>query len=194
MNKPLIPKLLPFLLFLILSLNALSQKKDFLGVNISGEIRAEGENMILNNKVGMLLGFSYERKFHKNLGAETGILYRANPVNIYLPEGSINQKTIIEGFVSVPLLLKFYSGIINISLGGCFDYFIGGYDPKPVSDSKIIYYDINPKYYLGIICKVSKDIKISEKLILEPEIKINALPSRSEQSYIGMGIKLKYGF
>ncbi len=194
MKKTLIPKLLSFLLFISFCFNAFSQKKDFLGVNISGEIRAEGENMILNNKVGMLLGFSYERKFHNNFGAETGILYRANPVNIYLPEGSINQKTIIEGFFSVPLVLKFYSGIINISLGGCFDYFIGGYDPKPVSDLKLIDYNIDPKYYLGIICKVSKDIKISEKLILEPEIKINAIPNPSEQSYIGMGIKLKYGF
>ena len=193
MNKTLIPKFFYFSLFISLCFNAFSQKKDFLGVNISGEIRAEGENMILNNKVGMLIGFSYERKFHNNFGAETGILYRANPVNIYFPDVNINQRTIIEGFVSVPVLLKFYSGIINISLGGCFDYFIGGYDPQPMLYSKLIAYDINPKYFLGIVCKVSKDIKISEKLILEPELKYSAYPPPGDFSYFGIGIKVKYG-
>jgi hypothetical protein len=37
---------------------------------------------------------------------------------------------------------------------------------KPESDINLIDYNIDPKFYLGIVCKISKDIKISEKLIL----------------------------
>lgn len=193
MKRILIPKLLLFLIIINFSSNAFSQKKDFLGVNISGEIRADGENLILNKNVGLHAGLSYERKFHNYFGAETGIYYRANPVNIFIQSGYVNQQTITEGFVSVPVLVKFYSGIVNVSLGGCFDYFIGGYDFKPESDISLIDYNIDPKFYLGIVCKISKDIKISEKLILEPEIKINGFPAPADHSFIGLGIKLKYG-
>lgn len=99
--------------------------------------------------------------------------------------------TVIESYVSVPVLFKFYSGIVNISLGGCFDYFIGGY-AKPEPYLKLISVKMDPNYFLGIVCKISKDIKISEKLILEPEIKINGFPAPADHSFIGLGIKLKY--
>jgi hypothetical protein len=166
-----------------LSLNA--QKKTCLGINLTSNY---DEITTITPETGLV----FERQFSKHSGIETGINYRTYQVQYYL---LINNESyypfISERYISVPLTYKFYTKIINLSLGLTYDYYIGF---RQLDEGlKLTSYHVGYEYYMGAIGKISKKIVLGDDLILEPEIKVNLLLDENwYKDYIGFGLNLKF--
>ena len=93
--------------------------------------------------------------------------------------------------MSLPVLYKYYSDIVNVSSGVTVDYFVGGSDKTKPGNVELTSYSIDPKLYIGWAFKVGKTIKLSPTFILEPEFQINPIFNYS-YFYYGASVKLKY--
>jgi len=177
-----------FVLFLLISVTLYSQKQQYIGIGINSEIHS-GDNM----RIGF--GVSYENQLSKHHGFELGLNYRSKIGSNYftIPTlGIVNQLADIrEDYLSLPILYKLYSDIVNVSTGVTFDYFVGWRGLTKLSDVELTSYSIDPKLYVGWAFKVGKTIKLSPKFILEPEIQFNPIFNYG-YSYYGAAVKLKY--
>jgi hypothetical protein len=177
-----------FVLFLLTTVSLYSQKQQYIGIGINSEIHS-GDNM----RIGC--GVSYENQLSKHHGFELGVMYRSKLFRYYqtLPSTMIdNQSTDIrEDYLSLPIMYKFYSNILNVSTGVSFDYFVGWDDLTKSSNIELTSYSVDPKLYIGWVFKVGKTIKLSPKFILEPEIQFNPIFDYG-YSYYGVSVKLKY--
>ena len=118
-----------------------------------------GANSILEtyqNATGISYGLTIENQFLKHWGYETGLFLKS----IILPYYNINLQ-----YATIPVLFKFYSKVVNVSMGVNFDYFMGW---KNITTSFIPATFTSPNYNYGFIGKISKDIALSPKVILEP--------------------------
>ncbi len=137
-------------------------------------------------------GGSYEMKLKKHGGFETGIYYRTYKSDlVVLFDPAFYATTIAERHLSIPILYKFYSKIVNFSVGPSFDFYLGFADKGKNPIFKVTAYSINPSFNVGILGKLSKNIKLSEKFVLEPELRINPILT-ANRAYGGAGISLKY--
>ncbi len=137
-------------------------------------------------------GGSYEMKLNKHGGFETGIYYRTYKADIGFFIGpDYFPATVAERHLSIPILYKFYSKFVNFSIGPSFDFYVGFADKSKIKFFKIDDYSINPSFNVGILGKLSKNIKLSEKFVLEPELRINPILT-ANRAYGGAGISLKY--
>ena len=162
-----------------------SQKKNIVGITLTGEITSASDFV-----AG--IGATFERQLKKHSGFETGIYYRTFKTNGTLQVGGNFYNFIIaERHLSIPFLYKFYSSIINLSVGPTFDFYIGWTQKNKSSLVMVNSYNIDPNFGLGLIGKVSKRIEISKKFILEPEIRFNPILSRN-RAYLGIGMGAKY--
>lgn len=185
--KNMIRKIL-ITIFLFATVVLYSQKKQLIGISVNSEVHSAG---------GMRVGFgvSFESQLSKHHGFELGLNYRNKIEGSYLispVSGAINQLIDIrEDYLSLPVLYKYYSNIVNISTGLTFDYFVAWKDISKFDNIELTSYTINPKLYVGWAFKVSKTIPLSSKLYLEPEIQFNPIFKYS-YSYYGGSVKLKY--
>lgn len=177
-----------FVLFLLTTVTLYSQKQQYISVGINSEIHS-GDNM----RIGF--GVSYENQLSKHHGFELGLNYRSKIESNYFTIstlGIVNQlANIREDYLSLPILYKFYSNIVNVSTGVSFDYFVGWKDLTKHGNVELTSYSVDPKLYVGWAFKIGKTIKLSPKFILEPEIQFNPIFDYG-YSYYGAFIKLKY--
>lgn len=139
------------------------------------------------------LGLTFELKGKNHSGFETGLLYRS--INIS-GSGFLNGQNIdyvvVNSFLSIPLMYKFYSNIVNVSLGCTMDFYVGSRIKGP---SKDLINLVAPSTTAspGFIIKLSKSISLSDKIILEPDI--HFAPNLGYQmAYIGVGLAIKSNF
>lgn len=178
------------LLFALVSFNLMAQKTTLAGINFTTE--TYGEQLRLG------IGLVIERKLTRRSGIESGIYYRTYHTDwsTTLTNGSnppvIFYYTIAERFVSLPILYKFYSSIVNLSAGLSFDFYMG-YRQKNKSGPPLIVtsYNFEPNMAVGVQVKMSKTIRLDEKLILEPELRFNPVITY-RRAYGGLGITAKY--
>ena len=180
--KPLIAVL--FLFFIGIH-SSYSQKKiingfDFTYETIGGEFLAGG-------------GATFETRFTKHNGFEAGLFYRSYKTNGFLNGDypTVHFYEIAERYLSIPVLYKFYSSIVNFSAGPTFDIFVGWKQTVGKSVYKVENYSTSPGFGIGGMLKLSKTINLSDRLLLEPEIRYNHI-FNTQNNYGGFGLAAKY--
>lgn len=181
-NQFLIVSLIIFLFSSVNTLNA--QNKTYLGIDFVNEV-ADKEHILPG------VGLNIARTVGKYSGIEAGVYYRTyiQPISFSL-EGHYFDTDIRESHLSIPVLYKFSSRIVNFSAGPSFEIFLGWKQQSETGAVEVGSYEIDPKYNLGAMAKLGKDIKLSEKLVFEPELRFNPIFSL-ERVYVGLGLKLK---
>jgi hypothetical protein len=140
-----------------------AQKQEFIGVGINSEMK-NGENM----RTGV--AFSYENQLTKHHGFEIELNQRFADRYITGPvgDGTFQTSHIIENYLSLPILYKFYSNIVNLSTGLNIDYFVGWNDVTKFGVTEPNSYNINPKLYIGWV-KLGKRFLCHPNLFLNPK-------------------------
>lgn len=162
------------IIVLLVSTITVAQKRTYLTVYNSFE-------KMNNNNAQNSFGASVERKFSTNYGFEIG----CNAKNIIYVAQNVKMQ-----YASIPLKFKYYSNIVNISLGAEANYYMGWDFISELVIPSTVSHDIFKLTYSGII---SKDINLTSKLTLEPQISVNLFnPINSDYLNLGGGLKLKY--
>ena len=173
---------------LLISNFSFSQKASFIKLNLTNEF-IKDKSFITG------FGISTERQITNHSGIETGIWYRP-----YKVHGSIRSDdlfydyTLKEDHFSLPVLYKYYSSIIDISVGPTIDLY-GNWTINKYSSDLKIFSDEEGKKNLGIgfLAKASKSINVSDKFYLEPEIHYNTM-LLIKRNFLGFGLSVKYKF
>ena len=164
---------------------AFSQKTSFAGLTFTSELTK-------NNDFRVGGGFTFERQITTHLGYETGLFYRTDKREFILTVSETNYlQSVTESYLSLPILGKFYSNFLNVSIGPTVDYFVGWKGYSSSSNVKMTSYKVRPSMYIGIMGKISKAIVLTDKIILEPEIRFNPM-FKYNKYYAGIGIGVKY--
>ena len=140
-------------------------------------------------------GISFEARLTRRSGIETGLYYRYFSVDSHNdqgPYGPIWMPFSSWRYLSIPVLYKFHSPIVNVSAGFNYDIL--------VDKTGTAYYEHeNPNRY-GLMLKISKDITLCKGLFVEPEFHYNQVwqekigDSPWPHAWIGLSIGLKYRF
>jgi hypothetical protein len=150
-------------------------------------------------------GIVYERLLSKNLGFEIETKYQNSPneYTFYVPEGvnSVAQVKVagIESSLSIPILFKYNSNILNFSFGPSFQYFIGwnrtaiNYTRTYIVTSSFPKYFFPDKWSMGLLAKISKSINFGNKCIVEPGIFYSPIISYNN-NYFGLSVIIKHPF
>lgn len=179
------------MLFLGLCVKSHSQRQTFAGLSVNGEIYPEIN--FRPNIAGTL-----ERQLTRHSGVETGLYYHTKlSTGIIIHTDAYSSHaysfTISQRHMTVPVLYKYYSNIINFSAGPAFDFYLGCKQKDHEFPFQIKYYDVNPNLRVGFLAKVSKFIHLNKQLILEPEIRFGSVQTLNEAA-LGIGISGKYRF
>lgn len=135
-------------------------------------------------------GLLFEARFTRHSGLETGFYCR----NVKFPahksshepwEPSITYPATYQRYFSIPVLYKFYSRIMNVGAGVTYDFMFE--NPRESQ------YDKNR---VGILLKISKDIRLYKEFFLEPEFHYNPFWAEhmGDRFWMGFQIGLKYRF
>lgn len=149
-------------------------------------------------------GIVYERLLSKNTGIEVEIKYQTSPNEYsFLVPGGVNSTDQVkvsgkESFLSMPILFRYRTKILNISLGPTLDYFLNW---KQTSSNYYIPYGENslPEYFfpdtwsLGLLFKISESIPIGDQCIVEPGIFYSPILSYKNNSF-GLSVLVKHPF
>ena len=158
-----------------------------------------GLNLIMETSSGSFrtaAGMVLERQLTQRSGIETGLYYRN-----FVRDGTVSHTdstgarllnwSISERYVSVPVLFKFYSRVVNISAGAVFDFYAGWRQRDRVSTVRLNEYNVNPHFFFGFLTKASKTINLSDRFFIEPEVRFH--PSSRFNNYrTGIGVSGKY--
>ena len=159
-------------------------QQSFIGLNITTNIDFD---ILLKPEIGIV----FEQKVTNHSGFEVGLNFRTNETLISIHLGNNYEHfSVNEQYVSIPVLYKFYSKILNAGLGVTYDYFIGWRQLS--GESYITSYRTSNDYLIGLLGKISKPIRLSEKLVLEPEVKFNYMIKPLGRFYAGAGLVVKY--
>src|SRR6187397_1107121 len=96
------------------SLGTYAQKSTLIGINAIAQL-ADG---LPHPGIGATI----ERKFSRHIGLESGLYYLTYRNEFYILNFGPNQAESIpvrvnESFISLPVLFKYYSRIVNVSMG-----------------------------------------------------------------------------
>jgi hypothetical protein len=175
------------------SISVFAQKSTIVGINPTFETTDE----LLRPGIGI----TAERRLSRHSGFESGLYYRNYVYSQYLtfespvgaPGGPVTNAELIisERHLSIPLLYKYYSRIVNASIGPTFDFYVGWHQKNKIPMLTVNDYSVDPNFSLGAMIKISKTIPIHKRISLEPELRYN--PTFSfERTYAGFGIAAKY--
>jgi len=167
-------------LFLFSAFNNTSsaQAQQKLSVKIGAKLMIEA-----NSGSGSTMPFSgfqlvYQKGKHG--GLETGLYYR--PVRteflVNVSAGSTNYTAVAivsEKFLSIPVLYRFQSRIVNFTAGTSIDLYLGWKDKSDKNTITVNSYNRSATINAGAVVSVSKSIHLSNKLLLEPEIRFNPI-------------------
>ena len=142
------------------------------------------------------VGLHYEQRFTRRSGIETGLFYRNYQQGMFitLSDGmnSVSSSVnVAERHLSIPALYKFHTKIVNISAGPTFEFFMGWRQTNRDPIIKLDGYSLDNEFNIGLLAKISKDIRISDRFILEPEARFNPIVTAG-RGYLGFGIAGKY--
>ena len=169
------------------------------------EINSFGASKTSQSKISLVPALTYERKITRKSSVEIELKYRYGIIsNIVLPPTenqtfmnyfSEHPYSIKESFISVPILYKFNSSIINFSVGPTIEYLLKkeqvNVDPPYIRHLGDEYF--TKKWSWGLLTSISKSIPIYKKLLLEPSLYYNPIIS-FKRTYVGIGIAAKYKF
>ena len=164
------------------------ESKDVVGLLLASEME--------EYSVNPALGFFWERKFTDRSGMETGIFYRTTTENLFLtvpiPDlDSYSESTTVRyGFFAVPVLYRFSTRFVVLSLGPNVDVF-SNWNQLNAGLITIESLQRSPMVNLGMLFKVGTEIPLKGTLILEPEIRLGLRSVSSYSSFLGVGVKLK---
>lgn len=142
-------------------------------------------------------GLVIEHKATRKSGIESGIFYRtlrtSGSVFIENELGGTDRLTfnIRESNLTLPILYKFYTRIVDISVGPTLDLFLGWNQTSGSPGLEIDDYSVDPNFSFGGMLKISKSLRLSDTFFLEPDVRINPVFNRFE-TYGGIGLALKY--
>lgn len=208
-------KLLPLLLIIVtLSTSALADGRDkteyqpfktqyIIGLN--GMVEASWSNTRLyggywdpNSSATFNYGASFEARLTRHSGIETGLYCRtmnfrgrnASRMVYNGPGAPVHEEFYMPRsygrYLSIPLLYKFYSRVLNVAVGFNYDILI---DELRRDDRK------TPRNEFGVQLKVTKDIKLYKGLIFEPFVQLNQrLTGEADRFWFGGGVGVKYRF
>lgn len=188
--KLTLPKQSFYLLLVVLLLSiynsSFAQQKNLIGIYGSGEW---GSGVGLRNVSGLI----YERKFTNHFGIETGALFHSLTVN--RDWNSVQDPAKIRNlYLNVPILLKYYSNVVNIAGGPVFNTRLAEYRTgnlyKQVAPTSVDYPGISS---IGYHFKVSKSLNIKDHFVLEPEVNLGNRFEFKKPSF-GIGASFKYRF
>lgn len=169
---------------IVISISSFAQKRIALGLNFTSEV-------ITNSKVVAGVGIISDFKLNKHSGIESGLYYRTYKNTFdFTSNNTYYQAIVSERHISLPILYKFYSRILNFSVGPTFDFYLGWKQINTSQNFIIKSYTIDENFNIGVMGKLSKEIKISHRFFLEPEIRFN--PIFTNRVYLGIGIAGKY--
>ncbi len=177
------------LLLSILAIPTLAQKETKIGLIGVVEEYPEGG---LKFQGGLIIDQRITKRSGFEIGFITRNIERGFNVEATFPDGS-NEfffYSVRELYLNIPVLYKFHTRIVDISLGPSFDVFTGWNQTKGKPDINVEDYDVDPGVTLGLMGKISKDFDLSEEFILAPEIRIN--PLNDTRTYLGVGVVIKY--
>lgn len=163
-----------------------SQHKTILGLNLTGENTSSSD-------VVVGIGGTFERQFNKHHGFETGLYYRTFEVHysVFVDNSLFGRFHLREKYLSIPILYKFHSSILNFSLGPTFDIFV---DWSRINKGLLFRRDahrVDNKFHVGLMGKISKTIDLTKRIFIEPEIRYNRVFFQ-HRSFYGVGLSLKY--
>jgi hypothetical protein len=172
----------------ICSLGTYAQKSTIIGINAIAQL-ADG---LPHPGVGATI----ERKFSRHIGIESGLYYLTyrNEFNIVIAGPNQFQSIpvkVLESYLSLPVLFKYYSRIVNVSIGPTFDAYVGYSTTSHKNEAVITNYDVNPALSVSAIIKISKSFKLRDNLVLEPEVRYGEKITY-EGNFAGFGIAMKY--
>lgn len=140
-------------------------------------------------------GLSFEARFTPHSGLETGFYCR----NVKFPAHTshepwgppITYPATYQRYFSIPVLYKFHSRIVNVGAGITYDFMFDHTLTRLNNDG-----DELDKHRIGVMIKVSKDIKLYKGLFLEPEFHYNPFWAEhmDDRFWMGFQIGLKYRF
>jgi len=170
-----------------------AQKQTLIGLNLNSNIYPDEISL---NRVN--IGATFETQLGKHSGGETGIYYHSkystNITSYTDASGSHSySSTVARRYLTVPVLYKYYSKRINFSVGPSFDFYLGWKQKEDGSPVQIQSFTVNPKVRIGFLTKVSRSIPVSEKFIIEPELRFGSVQT-IDQANVGLGIAGKYRF
>ena len=141
-------------------------------------------------------GISFEARLTRRSGIETGLRYHyfnMKGFDSYEPGYHVYRPFSSWRYLSIPVLYKFYSPIVNVSAGFSCDLL--------VDKVGIAHYEHNNSNRYGLMLKISKDITLCKGLFVEPEFHFNPVwqekisrDSHWPHAWIGLSIGLKYRF
>lgn len=158
---------------MVLPLIAFGQHKTSLGISVANEYCDSPDDTPY-----LSYGINIEHQFAKHWGIETG--YQFCRLSNY-------SNLTATKYNSIPLGMKFYNKIVNISGGVNFNYFKEYQFPALVGGTLYVP-NIN---WLGLHARISKDISLSNKLIFEPGAQLNYDSDTFGPTY-GLSLRLKY--
>lgn len=134
-------------------------------------------------------GVSFEARFTHHSGIETGLYCRTMNFHERGDMSGANLDRIPRSYgryLSIPVLYKFYSRILNFAVGFNYDILIDELNRDPGD---------TPRHDFGAQLKVTKDIKLYKGLILEPFLMANqCLTGRADRTWVSAGLGVKYRF
>jgi len=177
----------PLLLVIFLPTISFSQgKATYVGVNLTSEFESAMENGTLG------IGVTIERQLTKHSGIESGIYYRTCVYQqTFITNSTVFAFSVSEKYISFPLLYKFYSKIVNLSVGPSVDYFAAWSQKGGTGGLKVDSHSVDPKFAFGIMAKAGKSFPLSKQLFIEPELRFNRIIP-TLRNYFGIGISMKY--
>ncbi|MEO5890122.1 MAG: hypothetical protein ABIQ31_07715 [Ferruginibacter sp.] len=161
-------------------------KSTYVGLNVISEF----ESSLANGTPGV--GITIERQLTKHSGIESGIYYRTHIYNqTFITNSTVFSFSVSEKYISLPLLYKYYSRIVNLSAGATVDYFAGWSQKSGTDGLKVNSHSVDPNFAFGIMAKAGKSFPINKQLFIEPELRFNYIMP-TLRNYFGIGVSLKY--
>jgi hypothetical protein len=196
------------ILIQIISFHADAQSKNELGLSMHLERSPEvttkippGAYKITKGRPESIFALSYERLFTRHSGLALEVKFRKsrNELQIPLASGASNiqvlYQTAVENIISLPLMYRYHSCIVNISAGPTVEYFISARQPDryapPLGDYKT--YFVEQELSFGVLVGISKTLPATSKLLIEPGLYYNRVLSFN-RSYYGASLAAKYRF
>lgn len=137
-------------------------------------------------------GVSFEARMTRHSGIETGLYCRTMNFPGYQtwadwdPSQQVYYARSYGRYLSIPLLYKFYSRVLNFAVGFNYDILI---------DERQRHSGFSPLSDFGVQLKVTKDIKLYRGLIIEPFVMANhCLTGEADRTWFGAGFGVKYRF
>ena len=200
----------PFFLILMIILSniSFSQTKMSFGLDYSYNYTSNK----LSGRSGTpfsMIGMTFELKKSKWVGFETGLLYRLYKDELVTGfDPSYFSQEVRQEYISIPILYKVSTKVLNVSIGTTIDYcfgvqsFLGDYSyPK----GKTPYYYVLPynqiveyhnpyqNFYFGLVGKLSKEIQLNNRLNFEPQLRYSQNFSNNNNYHgLGFGCSVKY--